>query len=128
MKNTNVIWRKKMKKKMSFLGMMALTVGIAAGFGNTSPVQNSNGTYSGSIAAAGSTALQPLAEEAAVEFMDFNPNLSITVQGGGSGTGINQVASGAVSIGNSDIPSSVKLEDDSYGLVDTRVAALSFSL
>ncbi len=117
-----------MKKKISFIGAMVLAVGIITGCGNQTPVENSDGTYSGSISVAGSTALQPLVEEAANEFMEFNPNLSIMVQGGGSGTGINQVASNAVGIGMSDIPSAMKLEDDSYNLVDTKVAALKFSL
>ena len=42
---------------------------------------------SGTLTAAGSTALQPLAEEAANGITEKYPNLSVTVQGGGSGTG-----------------------------------------
>lgn len=119
-----------MKKRMAFLGMVALAMGITVGCANSTNdgSASADGTYSGVITAAGSTALQPLAEEAANSFMDLHPSLSVTVQGGGSGTGVNQVASGTVNIGNSDIPSSAKLEDDSKGLVDTKVAALAFSL
>ncbi|MDG4657430.1 phosphate ABC transporter substrate-binding protein PstS family protein [Ectobacillus antri] len=84
---------------------------------------------SGTIAAAGSTALQPLAEEAASAFMGENPNVSITVQGGGSGTGINQVASGAVQIGNSDIPAAEKLDaEKAKELVDNKVAGIAFGI
>jgi phosphate transport system substrate-binding protein len=85
---------------------------------------------SGTISAAGSTALQPLAEEAATEFMNNNPNVSITVQGGGSGTGVNQVSTGAVQIGNSDVPASEKLDDPSLAkeLVETKVAGVGYSL
>ncbi|UOY91964.1 phosphate ABC transporter substrate-binding protein PstS family protein [Ectobacillus sp. JY-23] len=84
---------------------------------------------SGTISAAGSTALQPLAEEAAAAFMGENPNVSITVQGGGSGTGINQVASGAVQIGNSDIPAAEKLDaEKAKELVDNKVAGIAFGI
>lgn len=117
-----------MRKRISFLMMIILTVGVMSACGKQTTILGEDGTYSGSITAAGSTALQPLAEEAATEFMDLHPNLSIMVQGGGSGTGVNQVASNAVDIGMSDIPSSAKLDDDSFGLVDTRVAGLTFSL
>ncbi len=86
--------------------------------------------YSGTITAAGSTALQPLAEEAANEFMGTYPDVSITVQGGGSGTGVNQVAAGAVQIGNSDVPSAEKIEDKAKAgeLVDNKVAGIAFAL
>ena len=75
-----------------------------------------------------STALQPLAEEAG-KFMEKNSNVSIQVQGGGSGTGINQVASGAV-IGNSDVPSADKIKDADKAkeLVDNKVAGIAFAL
>ncbi|WP_035322096.1 phosphate ABC transporter substrate-binding protein PstS family protein [Peribacillus kribbensis] len=85
---------------------------------------------SGTLTAAGSTALQPLAEEAANEITGKYPNLSVTVQGGGSGTGVNQVASNAIQIGMSDVPSADKLEDKTKAdkLVDTKVAGIAFSL
>ncbi|WP_141540590.1 phosphate ABC transporter substrate-binding protein PstS family protein [Bacillus cereus] len=85
---------------------------------------------SGTIAAAGSTALLPLAEEAGKKFMEKNSKVSIQVQGGGSGTGINQVASGAVQIGNSDVPSGDKIKDAEKAkeLVDNKVAGIAFAL
>ena len=71
------------------------------------------------------TALQPLAEEAGKKFMEKNSNVSIQVQGGGSGTGINQVASGAVQIGNSDVPSADKKDaNKAKELVDNKVAGI----
>ncbi len=92
--------------------------------------QTGGGKLSGTITAAGSTALQPLAEEAATEFMSNNPSVSITIQGGGSGTGVNQVTSGAVQIGNSDVPASEKLSDPALAkdLVETKVAGIGYSI
>ncbi|WP_416829080.1 phosphate ABC transporter substrate-binding protein PstS family protein [Ectobacillus polymachus] len=122
------------KKSLKLTFAALLVTGALAACGQTTDNKNTatqtpKQEISGTITAAGSTALQPLAEEAATAFMATNPKVSITIQGGGSGTGINQVASGAVQIGNSDIPSASKLDPDkAKELTDTKVAGIAFAM
>jgi phosphate transport system substrate-binding protein len=81
---------------------------------------------SGSIVALGSTALQPLVEAAASAYNGKCPAAKIQVQGGGSGTGLAQVAQGASAIGDSDIFAEQLGGIDASKLTDTRVAVQGF--
>jgi len=65
-----------------------------------------------SISISGSSALLPLADNAAKDYMAKNPGSKISVQAGGSGQGLTQVYQGAVNIGNSDVYAEEKLKPE----------------
>ncbi len=75
---------------------------------------------SGTVKVAGSTSVQPLAEELADAFMDNNPDVTVTVQGGGSSAGVESANTGTAQIGTSS--RELKEEEKGYGLTETVVA------
>lgn len=116
---------------------MAATLGLAGCGGSSSSGSTASdaadsaasaaaSSASGTITAVGSTALQPLVEAAAEQYMGENPDVQITVQGGGSGQGITQIVSGAVQIGNSDVFAEDKVENasDVEKVKDNRVCVV----
>jgi phosphate transport system substrate-binding protein len=80
---------------------------------------------SGTVTASGSSALLPLVKQAATEFMEKNPKVTVNVTAGGSGTGIKNVADGTSDIGNSDVEPAAEYKDK--GLVDHQVAIAPFA-
>lgn len=82
----------------------------------------------GSVTAAGSSALKPLVDEAADLFSEKYPDVSLTIDAGGSGEGLKQVAEGTVNIGNSDVPAEDKLDaDKAKELVDHQVCVVTMA-
>ncbi|MDQ0086974.1 phosphate transport system substrate-binding protein [Paenibacillus anaericanus] len=125
-----------MKKSLMLVLTLILTFTLAA-CGQNNDAKNNGGTasgntnggeLSGSILAVGSSALQPLVDQASQKFMDLNPKVSIQVQGGGSGTGLTQVSGGQADIGNSDVFAEEKLEAaPAAELVDHQVAVVAMA-
>ncbi|TXK86154.1 phosphate ABC transporter substrate-binding protein [Paenibacillus sp. N3.4] len=90
------------------------------------PTEAPKTDLSGTVTASGSSALLPLVKQAATEFMEKNPKVTINVTAGGSGTGIKNVADGTSDIGNSDVEPAAEYKDK--GLVDHQVAIAPFAL
>lgn len=82
----------------------------------------------GKLTIDGSTALAPLVSRARDEFVAANPGASITVNGGGSLTGLADVEQGAVRIGDSDVFAQVENPTRYVDLVDHQVAVVIFAV
>ena len=95
---------------------MALTIMlIAASSAIAAPLDAFKG-QKGNLDIAGGTAHIPVMKEAAKRIMSVNPDIRITVAGGGSGVGVKQVGEGLVTIGNTG--RALKEDEISkYGLV-----------
>ena len=95
--------------------------------GNTPTASTPTGQLqctSGSITVAGSTALQPLVQAVATKYQTRCSGSNITVQGGGSKTGLGEAEAGTVQVGDSDI-FALSTQSD---LVDHQVAVVVFVL
>lgn len=101
--------------KKSFVFLMVSFVASICIFSGCTNVRkysgNDKGHLTGTITIVGSTAMQPVVEKAAEKFMDKNQDLTINVQGGGSGTGLTQVLGKGADIGDSDVYADEKIKD-----------------
>lgn len=118
-------------EKLASLGVVAMMSLSILGCGSDTASNDkaaSSSSLSGSITGSGSSALLPLAKDAADKFKELHPEVSITLNGGGSGTGLKQVADGSVDIGNSDVAADTKLDKAvADGLVDHKVCVVTMA-
>jgi len=128
----------KMKKFIALFTVAGMTATMAVGCGNSSNgtsdnaadtnTESSDSSLSGTITAAGSSALKPLADDAADSFLNDHPDVSITIDAGGSGEGLKQVSEGTVDIGNSDVAAEDKLDETAAKeLVDHQVCVVTMA-
>lgn len=128
----------KMKKFIALLTVAGMTATMAVGCGSSSNetsdnaadtnTESSGSSLSGTITAAGSSALKPLADDAADSFLNDHPDVSITIDAGGSGEGLKQVSEGTVDIGNSDVAAEDKLDETAAKeLVDHQVCVVTMA-
>lgn len=120
----------KLKKVAAFAAVALLAASLIAGCGGskesakeTAKPAPSQG-IEGKVSASGSTALLPFLKAAQEDFQKKNAKVTVNISGGGSFTGQNQVASGAVDIGNSDVGLQNSLQDK--GLVEHKLVGIPF--
>jgi len=104
----------KLKKKMGLIGTLVLLLAGVTGFCMAGELDVFAGEK-GVLRISGGTAHIPVMKAVAQKIMTFNPEIQITIAGGGSGAGIKQVGEGLVDIGNSG-RSATETEVTKYGL------------
>jgi len=117
-----------MKKGLTLGLAVVMSATLLVGCGGSSEKkaepQKAAVEITGNVKASGSTALLPLLKAGQEEFQKKNPKATVNIAGGGSFTGQNQVATGAVDIGNSDVALDAKLNDK--GLVEHKLVGIPF--
>lgn len=102
-----------MKSLITALGAVALLT-VGASLSSAAPLDAFRG-LNGTLNIAGGTAHIPVMKNAAKNIMQANPDIRITVAGGGSGVGVQQVGEGLAHIGNTGRPLKDS-EIEKYGL------------
>jgi phosphate transport system substrate-binding protein len=115
---------------ISACGSSGTTTGTTPTTGATTAASTlgTPGSYncvSGSITASGSTALAPLVKAVAQQYSTKCSSATITVNLGGSKTGLANVEAGSVNIGNSDVKADPVTQSD---LVDHQVSVVIFAV
>lgn len=111
--------------KFSYIAVGLVACALLGCGKRSTPADSSAESAKGVVRASGSSALVPLVNAAKEHFEAQHEGISIEVSAGGSKKGIADVASGAVHIGNSDIPAPKDLEGE---LVDHKVAVVAFAI
>lgn len=125
----------KTKTLKLIVGALVITMigGAMIGCGGSNNTAGSNDTsntaLSGTVTISGSSALLPLMEQSIESFEEKNPDVQVSAQAGGSGTGLTQVLNKTVDIGNSDVFAEEKLDaEQAKELVDHKVVAQGFGI
>jgi phosphate transport system substrate-binding protein len=113
-----------LKKGLILSSAVALAFGALVGCsskGNQTDNSNAGSKLTGTITAVGSTAMQPVVDEAGKQFQAKNPGVQVNVQGGGSGQGLTAAMNNQADIGNSDLFAEEKAKIDPTKIVDHKV-------
>jgi len=94
------------------LCVVSMSIGLLFAAGCGKPREN--------ITLAGSTAFQPFAEKLADQYMATHPEVTVTIQGGGSALGIQSAQTGASQIGMADLVKLPKEAEDLKSMVVAR--------
>ena len=117
-----------MKKGLALILTLVMAMALLAGCGGApapkEEPKKAAAEIAGTVKASGSTALLPFLKAGQEEFQKKNAKVTVNIAGGGSFTGQNQVATGAVDIGNSDVALDPKLSDK--GLVEIKLVGIPF--
>jgi phosphate transport system substrate-binding protein len=90
-----------MKKKSVLIGLFVAVCSLLYGSNAGASALEAFKGETGMLKIAGGTAHIPVVKEAAKHIMTYNPDVQISIAGGGSGVGIKQVGEGLIDIGNS---------------------------
>ena len=106
-----------MKKVIGIMMTVVLMAAVLSGCGS-SPQQTAG--LSGSVSTNGSTSMDKVVGILSEQFMNDNPDVTVTYDATGSGTGIEAVANGTCDIGLASRP--LKEEEKAKGLSQTTIA------
>lgn len=109
-----------MKKFLALLLTLTMTLGLTACGGNDGAQGGQGGELSGAVTTLGSTSMERVMGVLAEQFGIDHDNVVVSVEGGGSGAGVEAAASGAADIGLAS--RALKDGEGEGGLVETVLA------